>query len=298
MAGSTPVSATGESAPRPPVAPELGKPQAPVSLWGEAWRRFKRHRLAYWSLWVLGVLVLAVVLGPMVYKVGINDVDFKARLASPGGSHPFGTDDLGRDAFSRALFGGRVSVAIGVLSALVAVSLGVAVGAAAGYARGWTDTILMRVTDAALAMPRLLVLMVAAATLQPGVPALVVLVGAVGWMETARVTRTTVVGLAGQEFVAAARAIGAGPWRVLWHHVLANAAAAIRTAAVLAVGRAILVESALSFFGVGVQPPAASWGSMLYQAQSTMATEPWLALGPGLCIVATVSLLGAWADRD
>lgn len=241
---------------------------------------------------------LAAMAAPLLAPYAPDALDLANRRAAPSFSHPFGTDDLGRDAFSRALFGGRVSVAIGVLSALVAVSLGVAVGAAAGYARGWTDTILMRVTDAALAMPRLLVLMVAAATLQPGVPALVVLVGAVGWMETARVTRTTVVGLAGQEFVAAARAIGAGPWRVLWHHVLANAAAAIRTAAVLAVGRAILVESALSFFGVGVQPPAASWGSMLYQAQSTMATEPWLALGPGLCIVATVSLLGAWADRD
>lgn len=247
---------------------------------------------------VLVVFVAVAMAAPLVAPYTPDALDLANRRAAPSIAHPFGTDDLGRDAFSRALFGGRVSVAIGVLAALVAVSVGVAVGAVAGYARGWADAVLMRVTDAALAMPRLLVLMVAAATLQPGVPTLVVLVGAVGWMETARVTRSTVLGLAGQDFVAAARAAGAGPGRVLWHHLLANATGAIRTAAVLAVGRAILVESALSFFGVGVQPPAASWGSMLYQAQSTMTTEPWLALGPGACIVATVALLGVWADRS
>jgi len=146
-------------------------------------------------------------------------------------------------------------------------------------------------------VPRLLLLMVAAATLQPSVPALVVLVGVVGWMETARVTRAIVRSLLGAEFVLASRAVGAGHLRILWRHLLANAPGAIRTAAVLAVGRAILVESALSFFGVGVQPPSASWGSMLYQAQSAMTTEPWLALFPGACIVLTVGLLTAMSDR-
>lgn len=246
----------------------------------------------------LGLLVLAALamVAPLLAPYAPDALDLAHRRAGPTLAHPFGTDDLGRDVFSRALFGGRVSVAIGVLAAVVAVGVGVLVGAVAGYTRGWLDAVLMRMTDAVLAMPRLLVLMVAAATLQPGVPALVLLVGAVGWMETARITRTAVIGLTGREFVAAARAVGAGHARVLWHHLLANATGAIRTAAVLAVVRAILVESALSFFGVGVQPPAASWGSMLYQAQSAMATEPWLALAPGACIVATVVLLGALAD--
>ena len=166
----------------------------------------------------------------------------------------------------------------------------------AGYVGGWTDTLLMRATDAVLSVPRLLLLMVAAATLQPSVPALVVIVGAVGWMETARVTRTAVRSLLANEFVIAARAAGAGHLRILSRHLLANAAGAIRVAAVLAVGRGILMESALSFFGVGVQPPAASWGSMLYQAQSAMTTEPWLALFPGACIVVTVGLLTAVSD--
>jgi peptide/nickel transport system permease protein len=242
----------------------------------------------------LAVLALAA---PLLAPYAPDALDLANRRAAPSIAHLFGTDDLGRDVFSRALFGGRVSIAIGLLSAVVAVGLGVAVGAAAGYAGGWTDTILMRATDAVLSVPRLLLLMVAAATMQPGVAALVLLVGAVGWMETARVTRTAVRGWLGHEFVSAARAVGAGHARVLGRHLLANASGAIRTAAVLAVGRAILVESALSFFGVGVQPPAASWGSMLYQAQSAMATEPWLALFPGACIVLTVGLITVAAER-
>jgi peptide/nickel transport system permease protein len=246
--------------------------------------------------WVVALAVLALV-APLAAPYAPDAVDLANRRVGPSIAHWFGTDDLGRDVFSRALFGGRVSIAIGLLSALVAVGAGVTVGAVAGQAGGWLDTVLMRVTDAVLSIPRLLLLMVAAATLQPGVPVLVLLVGAVGWMETARVTRTSVRAVLSEEFVAAARAVGARPWWILRRHLLANAAAAIRTAAVLAVGRAILVESALSFFGVGVQPPAASWGSMLYQAQSAMATEPWLALVPGVCIVGTVGLLTVASER-
>lgn len=245
----------------------------------------------------LGVLALVALIAPLVAPYAPDALDLANRRAAPSLAHWFGTDDLGRDTLSRALFGGRVSLAIGLLSALVAAVLGVTVGALSGYVGGWTDTALMRATDAVLAVPRLLLLMVAAATLQPTVPALVVLVGAVGWMETARVTRASVRSLVGSEFVLASRAVGAGHLRILWRHLLANASGAIRTAAVLAVGRAILVESALSFFGVGVQPPAASWGSMLYQAQSAMTTEPWLALFPGACIVLTVGVLTALSDR-
>lgn len=246
---------------------------------------------------LLGVLALAALLAPLVAPYAPDALDLANRRAAPSIVHWFGTDDLGRDVFSRALFGGRVSIAIGLLSALVAVGVGVAVGATAGYLGGWVDAVLMRATDAVLSMPRLLLLMVAAATLQPSVPGLVLLVGAVGWMEAARVTRTAVRGLTGNDYVTAALAAGAGHWRVVRRHLLANAAGAIRTAAVLAVGRAILVESALSFFGVGVQPPSATWGSMLYQAQSAMTTEPWLALFPGACIVLTVGGLTLVADR-
>jgi peptide/nickel transport system permease protein len=246
---------------------------------------------------VVAALVGVAVVAPLLAPYAPDAIDLANRRQGPGAAHWFGTDDLGRDVFSRALYGGRVSIAIGLLAAAVAAGLGVAIGAAAGYVGGWTDTVLMRGTDAMLSIPRLLLLMVAAATLQPSVPALVVLVGAVGWMETARVTRTAVRALAAREFVLASMAAGAGHLRIVARHLLANASGAIRTAAVLAVARAILVESALSFFGVGVQPPAASWGSMLYQAQAAMTTEPWLALFPGACIVLTVGALTSAGAR-
>ena len=249
-------------------------------------------RSAFW----VAAIAAAAIIAPLVAPYAPDALDLANRRAAPSLTHWFGTDDLGRDTFSRALFGGRVSIAVGLLSALVAAVLGVAVGAVAGYVGGWTDTLLMRATDAVLSIPRLLLLMVAAATLQPTLPALVILVGIVGWMETARVTRAAVRSLLSSEFVIASRAAGAGHLRILWTHLLLNASGAIRVAAVLAVGRAILVESALSFFGVGVQPPAASWGSMLYQAQSAMSTEPWLALFPGACIVVTVVTLTALSE--
>lgn len=247
---------------------------------------------------LLLVAAAVVLLAPFLAPYAPDAIDLASRRAAPSFGHWFGTDDLGRDAFSRALFGGRVSVAIGLLSALVAVSVGVAVGASAAYFGGWLDTVLMRATDALLAIPRLLLLMVAAATLQPSIPVLVLLVGAVGWMETARVTRAAVRGLVSADFVSAARASGAGHLRIVQRHLLPNVGGAIRTAAVLAVGRAILLESALSFFGVGVQPPDATWGSMLYQAQSAMSTEPWLALFPGACIVVTVAALTSLSTRS
>jgi peptide/nickel transport system permease protein len=251
-------------------------------------------RSAFW----VTVIAVAAMLAPLAAPYAPDALDLANRRAAPSLAHWFGTDDLGRDTFSRALFGGRVSIAIGLLSALVAAALGVTVGAVAGYVGGWTDTMLMRATDAVLSMPRLLLLMVAAATLQPTLPALVILVGIVGWMETARVTRAAVRALVPSEFVVAARAAGAGHLRILGRHLLVNASDAIRVAAVLSVGRAILLESALSFFGVGVQPPAASWGSMLYQAQSAMTTEPWLALFPGICIVTMVATLTALSDSS
>jgi peptide/nickel transport system permease protein len=198
---------------------------------------------------------------------------------------------------SRILSGARVSLAVGLLSALVSGVIGVGVGAMSGYAGGTIDTVLMRFTDAALSVPRLLLLMVASAVLSPSIPWLVLMVGLVGWMETARVTRAAFLTGREREFVLAARASGASAARVVVAHLLPEAAPAIAVAATLAVGRGILLESALSFFGIGVQPPEASWGNMLYQAQSTMSTEPWLALFPGMFIFATVAAINTLGDR-
>ena len=244
----------------------------------------------------MGVLVAVAALAPRLAPFAVDALDLAHRRAAPSGAHWFGTDELGRDVLTRVLFGARVSLAIGIISAAVSVSIGVAIGATAGYAGRWIDDALMRATDAMLCIPRLPLLMITAAFARPSVLLLVVLVGLVGWMETARVVRASVQSLAQRDFVTAARAVGASPWRVVIGHVLPGVLPVLAVATTLAVGRGILLESALSFFGVGVQPPTASWGNMLYQAQTTMTSEPWLAVFPGAMIFVTVLACNAVGD--
>jgi peptide/nickel transport system permease protein len=255
------------------------------------------RRLRGTAVLALGLLLAAALLAPWLAPFEPDALDLANRRAAPSTAHLFGTDDLGRDLFSRVLFGARVSLAVGLLSALVAGLIGVTVGAASGFAGGAIDALLMRLTDAALSVPRLLLLMAVSAVITPSIPLLVVLVGLVGWMETARVTRAAFLATREREFVVAARAAGASALHVVARHLLPVAAPAIAVATTLAVGRGILLESALSFFGIGVQPPAASWGNMLYQAQTTMSTEPWLALFPGAFIFATVAAVNVMGDR-
>jgi peptide/nickel transport system permease protein len=245
---------------------------------------------------VLALLVALAAFAPIVAPYGNEALDLADRRAAPSPAHWFGTDELGRDLLTRVLFGARVSLAIGLVSAVVSAAIGVLVGATAGYAGRWVDALLMRLTDAMLSVPRLPLLMIAAAVLDPGVPSLVLLVGAVGWMETARVVRSEVLSLRARDHVSAARALGAAPVRVLLRHVLPGVAPTAAVATALAVGRGILLESALSFFGVGVQPPTASWGSMLYQAQTTMSTEPWLGVFPGAFVFLTVLCCNVLGD--
>ncbi|MCA2993152.1 ABC transporter permease [Gemmatimonas sp.] len=252
------------------------------------------HAPAVWpgrwspALLVLAALVLCAVAAPLIAPYAPDALDLANRRAAPSAAHWFGTDELGRDVFTRVLSGARVSLAIGLLSALVSAGLGTVIGSAAGMLGHWADDLLMRVTDAMLSMPRLPLLMLAAAIVQPTVPMLIGLVALSGWMETARVVRADVQSLATRDFVQAARAVGAAPFRVWRRHLLPAVVPTLSVATTLAIGRAILLESTLSFFGVGVQPPTASWGNMLYQAQSTMSSEPWLAIFPGLFIFITV----------
>jgi peptide/nickel transport system permease protein len=240
------------------------------------------------ALAILATLVVAAVVAPLLAPYGMDTLDLAHRRAAPSLDHWFGTDELGRDLLTRVLYGARVSLAVGFASAAMSATIGVAVGAAAGYAGGWLDDVLMRLTDAMLSIPRLPLLMIGGAILGPNVALVIVLVGLVGWMETARVVRAEVQSIATRDFVVAARAIGATPARIIGRHVLPGVGGTIAVATTLAIGRGILLESALSFFGVGVQPPAASWGNMLYQAQTTMSTEPWLGVFPGAFIFLTV----------
>ena len=237
---------------------------------------------------LLGCLLLLAVLAPLVAPYGVDALDLAHRRGAPSSSHWFGTDELGRDLLTRVLFGARVSLAVGLISAAVSVAIGVTMGTIAGFAGGWLDDVLMRVTDAMLSVPRLPLLMISTAALGPSVPLLILLVGAAGWMETARVVRAQVQSIKVRDFVTAARAIGATSPHIVLRHVLPGVAATAGVATTLAVGRGVLLESTLSFFGVGVQPPTASWGNMLYQAQTTMSTEPWLGVIPGAFIFMTV----------
>jgi peptide/nickel transport system permease protein len=248
------------------------------------------------ALGSLAALVALAAIAPLVAPYAPDALDLARRRAGPSAAHWLGTDELGRDLLTRVIFGARVSLAIGLVSAAVSAALGLTVGLVAGYAGRWVDALLMRVTDAMLSVPRLPLLMILAAILDPGVPLLVLLVGAAGWMETARVVRAEVQSLRASDFVAAAHALGASPARVVARHLLPGVLPTAGVATALAVGRAILLESALSFFGVGVQPPAASWGSMLYQAQTAMSTEPWLGIFPGLFVFVTVLCCNVLAD--
>jgi len=245
---------------------------------------------------VLLLLLLLAVFAPLITPYGFDAIDLAHRREAPSLAHWFGTDELGRDLLTRILFGARISLSIGVISATMSVAIGTAIGGIAGYAGGWVDDALMRLTDAILSIPRLPLLMIASAVLQPRVPLLIVLVGCVGWMETARVVRADVQSIKSRDFVSAARAMGATPARVVARHVLPSALPSAASATTIAVGRGILLESALSFFGVGVQPPTASWGNMLYQAQTTMSTEPWLGIFPGAFIFITVLCFNVIGD--
>jgi len=240
------------------------------------------------ALGVLVLLLIVAAVAPSIAPFAFDALDLANRRGPPSSLHWFGTDELGRDLLTRVLFGARVSLAVGLVSAAVSVAIGMTIGATAGWSGRWVDAVLMRITDAMLSIPRLPLLMIAAAILTPAVPLLIVLVGAAGWMETARVVRAEVQSIKANDFVTAARAVGATSSRVVLRHVLPGVLPTAAVATTLAVGRAILLESALSFFGVGVQPPTASWGNMLYQAQTTMSSEPWLGIFPGAFIFITV----------
>ena len=259
--------------------------------------RAKREPGFTLALLVGAALVLLTVLAPFIAPYAPDAIDLAGRRAAPSSSHWFGTDDLGRDLFARVLFGARVSLAIGVLAAGLTVALGAGVGLVAGWTGRWIDALLMRVADAVLAVPRLPLLMIASVILRPGVVTLILLVAVVSWMETARVVRAEVRSLVTRGFVEAGRAIGSNPIESILRHILPNVAPTLVVATTLAVGRSILLESAMSFFGVGVQPPTASWGNMLYQAQATMVTEPWLALFPGAAILLSVLTVNALGER-
>jgi peptide/nickel transport system permease protein len=283
------------------VAGSLPLNASPVrtSLWLDAARRFRRHRLGMLGLCILTVMVLAVLLGPLFYRVPIDDIDFKAKLKGPSRAHPLGTDDLGQDLLARMLYGGRISLAVGIVSMLIAISLGVLIGAVAGHVGGAADHTLMRITDLFLSLPGLPLLLlivylfrdVLKKTLGPeaGVFILIVIViGGLRWMPVARLVRAQFLSLREKEFVEAARGLGAPPLRQVVRHILPNTMGPVIVAATIDVAAAIIAESSLSFLGLGFPPDIPTWGRILFDAKDNLDFAPHWALFPGTAIFLTV----------
>jgi peptide/nickel transport system permease protein len=258
--------------------------------------RLRRNRLAVAALLLLGVIHLVVALAPWLATGDPETVSLGDRLLPPSGAHWLGTDEYGRDVLTRLLFGGRVSLAVGLTSMLASMVLGVAVGAVAGYAGGITDVLLMRLTDGMLSVPLFFIALMALALLGATMVNLVAVIALSSWMTVARVVRAEVLRTRELEFVQAARAIGADTVRILARHVVPQSIPSITVAATLGVAYAILLETSLSFLGLGVQPPAASWGNMLSGARSYLRTVPGLAVFPGIMIFVTVLCYNWFGD--
>ncbi len=252
-----------------------------------AWRRFRQHHLALASAVILGVLVVASALAPVASKYDPDAASLEI-LAPPSPEHPLGTDDVGRDLLSRLLHAGRISLSVGFGAAVLTVAVGVLVGAAAGYYGGQVDALLSALVNVMLAIPILPLALVLSSFLQTNLTFVILIIGGLSWPAVARIIRAEFLSLREREFVEAARVVGAGSGRIIFIHILPNTLAPIIVAATLQVASAILLESALSFLGYGVQPPQASWGNMLQDAQRYLRTVPALAIYPGALISLTV----------
>jgi len=254
------------------------------------WRRFARHRLALAGGFTVLLLLAAAILAPLLAPQDPTLLDTKARFLAPfaTAAFPLGTDELGRDTLSRLLYGGRVSLTVGVVAMITTVLTGAVIGIAAGYLGGLVDTLLMRFVDTMLCFPQVFLLLVVAAFIPPTLLSISLVIGLTSWMEVSRIVRAEILQLKEQDFIAAARALGASPARIMAKELLPNAAAPILVAATLKVASAVLMESYISYLGYGVQPPLASWGNMLTNAQGYLDTVPWLAILPGAAITLTV----------
>ncbi len=259
-------------------------------------RRFVRNRLAVAGLLYLVIVTAAVVLAPLLTPYPPDRIELGARLAPASASHPLGTDESGRDVLSRLLYGGRITLAVGLTSMAVAMVVGTLLGALAGFLGGAVDALTMRFTDGMLSIPLFFLLLTVLAVFGPQIPLLVVAIGLVSWMPTARVVRSEVLRCLNLEFVMAARALGASEARILGRHVLPQAVPSMIVASSLNVAQVILTESSLSYLGLGVQPPTPSWGNMLSGAQNFIWSAPTLALWPGLLILLTVLSFNAVGD--
>ena len=312
MAGSTPASLTADpdtgAAVTAPGAP--GKPAGRASRFSptrEAWRRFRKHRLAIASSVVLGLILLAVLVGPLIWRVPINEIDFAAKLQGPSWAHPFGTDDLGQDVLARLLYGGRISLAVGLAAGMVACSVGVLIGAIAGMSRGGVEAVLMWLADLFLSLPPLPLLLLIIYLFRESLKGVfgpeggifimvVAVIGGLRWMQVARLVRAQILSIREKEFIEAARALGASPVRQVVRHILPNAMGPVIVAGTIDVAAAIIAESTLSFLGLGFPPDIPTWGRVLFDAKDTIDIAPHWAIFAGAAIFLTVLTINFIGD--
>ncbi|MEJ2207483.1 MAG: ABC transporter permease [Anaerolineae bacterium] len=283
----------------------LAAPQRPQqTMTSMIWHRFVRHPGAMAGAIVLILVILGVLLAPLSpYDPEVSDI--RGRLEPPSLSHPFGTDALGRDVLTRCLYGGRISLLVGFLVVVITLFIGVPIGAISGFFGGWLDNVLMRITDAALSLPTLMVLILLSAILREvdmpflernNVLTIAAVIGILSWMTTARLVRAAFLTIREQEFVLAARCVGTSDLRLMARHILPNAVGPIIVEATLEMGYAIMEEAGLSFLGFGIQPPTPSWGNLLNSAWEHMVKHPWLSIFPGLMIFMTIIAINYIGD--
>ena len=261
----------------------------------EFWDRFRRNRLAMCGLALVAGMFAVALLAPWLAPYDPNLIELKEVLMPPSGAHLLGTDTLGRDVLSRVIYGSRISLLVGFVAVGIATLIGVLVGSLSGYYRGWVDQVCMRLVDVMLCFPVFFLILAVIAFLGPSIWNIIVIIGLTGWMGVARLVRAEFLSLREREFVAAARSLGASDARLICRHLLPNALTPVMVSATLGVAGAILTESALSFLGLGVQPPTPSWGNILTMGKDNIEIAWWLSVFPGLAILVTVmsyNLLG------
>jgi peptide/nickel transport system permease protein len=261
----------------------------------EMLRRIGKHNLALVGVIILVPMFLCAVLAPILAPHDPIEPDLKNILAAPSLSHPFGTDTLGRDVFSRVIYGSRISLLVGFVSVGIATLIGIILGAISGYYGGVVDEVIMRFVDLMMCFPTFFLILAVIALLEPSIWNIMIVIGLTNWMGIARLVRAEILGIKNKEFILVAKTQGFSQYRIIFHHVLPNALSPVYVVATLGIGGAILTESALSFLGIGVQPPTASWGNILTAAKDNIEVAWWLSLYPGLAIFFTVmgyNLLG------
>jgi peptide/nickel transport system permease protein len=261
-----------------------------------AWRRLKRRKGAMVGLAVILIVIAAAVLAPWIAPYDPIQQSWSAVRKAPSAAHWFGTDEVGRDLLSRILFGARASLLAGVMSVAIAIAIGVPVGLLAGYLSGAADLVISRITDAMLACPFLILAIALAAFLGPSLANAMIAIGVTATPIFVRLTRGQVLATTGEDYIEAARAVGNPHWRIAVRHILPNVLPQLLVQATLTIAAAIIAEASLSFLGLGQQPPAPSWGSMLNTAQRFLANAPWMAVWPGLAIFATVLSFNLFGD--